>query len=265
MISVALRDRGLGGEAWPRLPYGGPVEFLPALRMTANLNALASGLTDAVRAAGAIRSDDVAHHVLDPESVLGLDPRTATDLAAALPVLVAGQEGWVLGLPTPGALLPLRGPRSLNEAALQAGQVVIASAGGVGLVPLRVGRAVQWRVYPAERPFAPASPYEAERALNEAVLGAASALARLDLAAGARPRDRTGTQLAPGYSARQAATANRSLYLLTACDQALRDDGGSLSAYEADVRSRTLRAVRTAASQALCTACSWIDAPSRHA
>jgi hypothetical protein len=124
-----------------------------------------------------------------------------------------------------------------------------------------VGRAVQWRVYRAERPFAPASPYEAERALNEAVLGAARALTQLDLAAGTRPLDTTGVRLPPGYSSRQVATANRTLYLLTACDTALRDDGGSLSAYEADVRSRTLRAVRAAASQALCTACSWIDPP----
>lgn len=242
------------------------MDSLPALRMTANLNALAAGLLDETRAAGAITEHDVAHHVIDPESVLGLDPWRATDLTTALSELKgAGREGWALGLPTPGALLPLRGPRALNEAALQVGEVVIANAGGVGLVPLRVGRAVQWRVYPAERPFAPASPYEAERALNEAVLGAARALASLDLAAGTRPPDTATARLAPGYSSRQVATANRTLYLMAACDAALSDDGASVSSYEADLRSRTLRAVRAAASQALCTACSWIDvaAPGR--
>ena len=247
-----------------RLPYGGSVESLPSLRMTANLNALAHGMLDVPRAAAAVQGADVAHHVLDPESVLGLDPFTASDLTTALPALAgAGREGWVLGLPTPGSLLPLRGPRPLNEAALQSGEVVLAASGGVGLVPLRVGRAVQWRAYPAERPFAAASPYEAERALNEAVLGAAKALARLDLAAGTRPPDEAGVRLAPGYSSRQVATANRTLYLIAACDAALADDGASVSSYEADVRARTLRAVRTAASQALCTACSWLDVPAR--
>jgi hypothetical protein len=230
--------------------------------MTANLNALAHGLIDVSTAAQAITAADVAHHVLDPESVLGLVPLHATELETALQSLQrAERDGWVLGLPAPGALPPLRGPRHLNEAALQSGEVVIANTAGLGLVPLRVGRAVQWRIFPAERPFSPPSPYEAERDLNEAVLGAARALAALDLASGTRPPDTTGTRLAPGYSSRQVATANRTLYLLAACDAALSDDGGSVSSYEADVRQRTLRAVRTAASQALCTACSWIDVP----
>jgi hypothetical protein len=237
---------------------------LPSLRMTANLNALSHGLITPREAADTIQGRDVAHHVLDPESALGLDPLSATDLEAALlPLRALEADGWALGLPTPGSLHPLRGPRALNEAALQAGEVAVANTAGVALVPLLVGRAVQWRVHPAERPFAPPTPYEAERALNEAVLGAARALAQLDLAAGTRPPDTAAARLAPGYSARQVGTANRTLYLLAACDAALRDDGGSVSSYEADVRSRTLRAVRTAASQALCSACSWIDASSR--
>lgn len=233
---------------------------LPSLRMTANLNAVTAGLLDVSTAAGAIRASDVAHHVLDPESVLDLDPLSATDLVTALVALVAVERsGWALGLPTPGSLPPLRGPRPLNEAALQVGQVVLATSGGVGLVPMRVGRAVQWRVYPAERPLAPASPYEAERALNEAVLGAARTLAQLEVAAGQRPTDSADVRLAPGYSSRQVATANRTMYLLTACETALRDDGASLSSFEADLRSRTLRSLRAAASQALCAACSWLQ------
>ena len=238
------------------------MESLPSLRMTANLNALAHGLTDAVRAAAVIRGADVAHHVVDPDGVLGLDPFTATEVGSALPGLASSRyQGWVLGLPSPGSLLPLRGPRPLNEAALAAGEVVVAQSGGVGLVPMQVGAAVQWRVFAAERPFPPVSPYEAERALNEAVLGAARTLAQLDLAAGTRPSDTSGARLASGYSSRQVATANRTLYLLRACDTALHDDGGSLSSYEADLRSRTLRAVQAAARQALCTAASWMDAP----
>jgi len=237
---------------------------LPSLRMTANLNALSHGLIDAAGAAAAIRAADVAHHVLDPESVLDLDPTSATELEIALTRLAAvGREGWALGLPTPGSLVPLRGPRHLNEAALQVGQVVLANTGGIALVPWRVGRAVQWRLYPAERPLAPASPYEAERALNEAVLGAARTLAQLEVAAGRRPDDTAQVTLAPGYGSRQVATATRTLYLLTACDAALGDDGASVSSYEADVRFRTLRALRAAASQALCASCSRLDPSTR--
>lgn len=136
------------------------MESLPAVRMTANLNALTHRLTDPVRAAATVQGADVAHHVLDPDSVVGLDPSLATALDVALPELARrSAEGWTLGLPTPGSLLPLRGPRPLNEAALLAGEVVLASGGGVALVPIRVGRAVQWRIFAAERPFAPASPY----------------------------------------------------------------------------------------------------------
>lgn len=231
--------------------------------MTANLNALSHGLVDLARAATAIRASDVAHHLLDPESVLDLDPLAATELGAALGVLAAGEpDGWALGLPTPGSLLPLRGPRALNQAALQTGEVVLARTCGVGLVPLRVGQAVQWRAFPAEHPFAPASPYEAERALNEAVLAAAAALAELDVAKGRRPTDPAGLRLAPGYASRQVALANRAHYLLVVCDHALSDDGASVSSFEAERRTRTLRELRSAASQALCTACTWIEAAS---
>ena len=52
---------------------------------------------------------------------------------------------------------------------------------------MRLGPAVQWRVFAAELPLAPASPYDAERALNEVIIAAAAALGRLDVAAGRRP------------------------------------------------------------------------------
>lgn len=237
--------------------YGDPVD-LPSVRMTANLNALVHQRVDLAPAVRAMVGADVAHHVLDPDGLLELDPLAATDLSSAVVVLLAAErQGWFLGLPTPGSLPPLRGPRELNEAALQAGEVVLAGSAGIALVPLRVGRAVQWRLHRAERPLAPVSPYEAERALNEAVLGAARTLLALDVAAGHRPLDAASVPLAPGYSPRQVATANRTLYLRTACEAALRDDGASLSSFEADVRLRTLRSLRAAASDALCASCSW--------
>lgn len=234
--------------------------MLACVRMATHLNALLQNQISAEGAAHLITGTDVAHHVVDPESILGLDPLRANELTTALSRLAASEgEGWSLALPAPGQLMPLRGPRAFNEAALEATGAVIADSAELGLVPHRVGPGVQWRVLPAARPFPPSTPYEAERGLNEAVLTAARTLADLDVAAGSRPRAAVELRLAPGYPSRQSATADRAYRLLLACDAALADDGGSISSFEADVRARELRAVRDAAVMALCSACSWIE------
>lgn len=241
------------------MTYRYPVDSLPAARLAANLNSLLRRQQSLEQAERAIRGSDVAHHVVDPQNLLGIDPLQATPLDDALPALAAAEtEAWFLALPTPGALAPLRGPAPFNRAALEQGQAVVASSAGLGLVPHRVGRAVQWQIHAAERPFAPSSPYDAERALNEAVIVAAAVLSRLEVAAGARPADPLLPVLAPGYASRQQVTAQRAARLLAACELALRDDGGSLSAYEADRRARELRTVRTHAAEALSAAVSWM-------
>jgi hypothetical protein len=113
-------------------------------------------------------------------------------------------------------------------------------------------------VFEANRPFAPETPYEAERLLNETVLAAAAALARLDVAAGTRPVAHPGIALAPGYGRRQLATAERAARLIAVCDAALADEGGSISAYEIERRGRELRQLRAAARVALTSAVSWL-------
>jgi hypothetical protein len=229
--------------------------------MTANLNALVNGLIDVGQSARAIVEEDVAHHVVDPDDLLGIDSLLANELARALPQLVEAEpKQWILVLPIPGRLGSLRGPRELNEAALQAGQAVVASNGALALVPYQLGTAVQWRVFPAERPFTPPPPYDAERALSEAVLQAGATLTRLDVAGGPRPKN-PRFQLATGYDARQQASARRSLQLLVACNAALTHDGASLSSFEAGIRFQELRSVRDAASQALCATASWLNRP----
>lgn len=234
------------------------MQVLPSVRLTANLNAVVRFHTSVTDAAAAVVDGDVAHHVLDPEGLVGLDPLAATPLADALGTIAATElEMWVLALPAPGSPGPLRGPAALNRAALEAGQVVLASGGRIGLVPHLVGRGVQWRVHRAETPAAPPSSYEAERALSEAVLAAAATLSRLDVAAGARPAD-VAVELAAGYSPRQRLAADRAARLLNACDRALESDGAAVSSHEAGVRARELRALRTAAGDALCAAASWM-------
>jgi hypothetical protein len=235
------------------------MESLASVRLTANLNSLIRGRQTLEQAERAVLGSDVAHHVVDPDGIIGLDPLQASTLDIALERLrdVEGQ-GWFLSLPVPGSLAPLRGPAAFNAAALEHGEAVVASSAGVGLVPMHLGPAVQWRVFPAEQPLAPASPYDAERALNEVILTAAAALGRLDVAAGRRPDVPVGPLLAPGYSSRQRATAERAARLLALCDAALGHDGASISAFEADRRAGELRRVRARAGEALGAAVSWL-------
>jgi hypothetical protein len=235
------------------------MESLPSVRMTANLNSMIRRQQSIEQAERAILGSDVAHHVIDPSGALGLDPLEASPLDDALEALLGAEhEGWFLGLPLPGSLAPLRGPADFNLAALEQGEAVVASTGDLGLVPIRIGRAVQWRIYPAERPLAPSSPYDAERALNEVIIDAAATLSRLDVASGARPDLPVATQLAPGYSSHQRAIAERATRLLAACDAALMHDGASISSFEADRRAQELRRVRARAGDALGSAVSWL-------
>jgi hypothetical protein len=235
------------------------MDSLPSVRMTANLNSMIRGQQSIEQAERAILGRDVAHHVVDPDGALGLDPLQASTLDAALEALLTAEsDGCFLALPVPGSLAPLRGPAAFNHAALEYGEAVVASAAGLGLVPMRVGQAVQWRIFAAERPLPPSTPYEAERALNEVVIDAAATLSRLDVAAGTRPAPPNGAMLAPGYSTRQYATVERASRLLAACDAALLDDGSSISSFEADRRARELRRVRAKAGEALGSAVSWL-------
>jgi hypothetical protein len=248
----------------------------PALRMVTHLNAASqvtvprSGVPGATVspevAAHGITADDAAHHVLDPDAVLGLDPLHATDLEAALPVVAAREPaGWLLALPRPGHLAPLRGPVALNQAAVDVGAVVLGASGGVALVPFRVGRGVQWRAYAAEVPRPDLTAYDAERVLDQTIRRAARALVELDVAGGRRPADLGAltlpTDLPTGYDARRRNAADRAYRLFRACDAALADEGGALSLFEMDRRSQHLRDVRKAAADALCAAVSWEDRP----
>ena len=135
------------------------MDSLPSVRMTANLNSMIRGQQSIEQAERAIVGRDVAHHVVDPDGVLGLDPLAGVHTRCR-PGGAArrGAEGWFLALPVPGSLAPLRGPAPFNLAALDHGEAVVASTAGVGLVPIRVGQAVQWRIFAAERPLAPSSP-----------------------------------------------------------------------------------------------------------
>lgn len=238
------------------------MQTLPALRLTAALNALAGeSVVSGEMWVRSVIGPEVAHHVVDPENLLGLGGLHSPPLGESLPQLVALEpELWMLSLPVPGALGGLRGPRELNLAAVEQGEAVVAVTAGLALVPYRVGPAIQWRVFTAERPLLPIDPYNAERELSESVLRAAATLQQLDVAGGARPAD-PDLRLPTAYPNRQRLAADRAARLLVACEAALVDDGASLSSYEADVRARELRAVRDAARASLCAAVTWRRTP----
>lgn len=247
----------IGPRVDPR-SYAALVTLLAAVRLVSYLNAAYLDPTLRERAPFAVQGADLAHHVVDPQGLIGIDPWDAVPLPDAFDELV-DQPGrpWLLALPGPGRLAPLHGPPELVRAGLAAGVVVLASGGGLALVPHRVGPALQWEVLPAERPGAVPTAYEAERELSETVLRTAKELTDLDVAGGRRPAD-SAIELAPGYPSRQRVAADRAARLWIACTVALDGDGASISVYEAERRRAALRSVRDAAAQALIASVSWL-------
>jgi hypothetical protein len=238
------------------------MDSLPALRLTVALNAMINTPLSVPEAVAVVQGVDVVHHIVDPDDRLGLDQDGAVALVDALPLIAAREsEMWVLALPEPGAAGALRGPAALTADALGVGEAVVAGSAGMALVPHRVGPAVQWRVWPAERPAPPPSPPEADGALSETVIAAADALGRLAVAAGSRPSGPVRLATAPGLSTRQQARIDRALRLLEACTLALESDGASISSWEAEARFRELRRVRAAAAATLCATATWAGHP----
>ena len=207
-----------------------------------------------------LRGLEQTDHELDllAEDTHLLEGGSALDLLARARTSGATYAG--LALPVEGDLLGLGGPRTFNEAALEAGQAVVV--GGAGLVPREVGDTVQWSVHEAAPRQLP-DVGEADRDLRRQVLDAANGLAALDVARW-RPeaadlfldRHRPAPAAPPGVPARCVDLAGRALTALAISDLALEDDGGAVSATEARARQDVLLPLERAARRALVAACS---------
>lgn len=224
--------------------------ILAAVRLAAALNHAVVTGTDVETMTGWVVGDDVAHHVIDSHG------SGATALTTAMDTLGFPGTGWMLALPRPGALGPLRGPVELNRTAMDASAAVIGVDGGIAFVPHRVGPAVQWERFDARRPGLLPTAAEADQMLRHAILEAANLLEGLDLASGIRP-DPTEMPLPPGFGARSQKAVVRGLNILTACDAALDDHSEVLHAHGIHQRVTALTPVRAAAIDAICATVSW--------
>ncbi|WP_182523455.1 hypothetical protein [Nocardioides dongkuii] len=206
-----------------------------------------------------------ATHVVAGLAALGLggDDAAETLVGGLARLRAEGATGFGAAFPVEGDPVGLGGPRRFNDAALEAGEAVVAVGAGVGLAPVRVGAAVSWVAHPAERRQVP-DVGEADRGLRAALLETASSLADLDVARW-RPevadrlmnlRHRAPVLAPAGVPPRCVDLAGRGLQALEIVELALEDDGGAVSAGEAEARRGALRPLARAGRRALVAACS---------
>ena len=210
--------------------------------------------------------DTDATHVMAGLAELGLggEENAADGLMSGMARLRAeGASGFGAAFPAEGDPVGLGGPTDFNAAGLEAGEAVVVLGAGIGLVPGRVGAAVTWQAYRAERRPLP-DVGEADRSLREVLLQVAGDLARLDVARW-RPevadrlsnlRRRPRLTSPDGVPARCVDLASRGLQALDIVEMALGDEGGALTSYEADARRQALVPLARAARRALVAASS---------
>jgi hypothetical protein len=212
----------------------------------------------------AVLGDDATHVVAGMSGTDG-----SVSLVRAMGELrAAGVAHLGLALPEPGDPVGLGGPADFTAAALEAGEAVVA--GEFGLVPRRVGAAVEWTTYAAARRQL-TDVGEADRLLRRTVQEASASLADLDVS---RWRPEAADALlnlhhpprlhpAPGTPTRCVELAARSLQASAIVRLALEDDGGAVSGTEVTLRRAALEPLARAARRGLVAACSpevWPDA-----
>jgi len=231
--------------------------------------------------AGLVPYDELAGEIAgDEEHVVADAPGTWTDvpLREALRILSQHSPDEIrLVLPVPGDPRGLPGPGPFTNAALLAGEAVIAR--DLGLIPEvrshtsgsgMTFETVRWRVYPLPEQTPAAAltdptPAEAEEELTLALAEATEALTRLDVArwrpelAGALAalrRPDASTDLPPGYDPRARRLFARASVLdrvLALAEQVA--PGAAVHGYEMQQREVALRPLTTACRRALVAAC----------
>jgi hypothetical protein len=224
-------------------------------------SAWASGAVSLDDARDAIVGGDAAH------DVVGL-PDRPEPVPAILALGLLRSEGATaagLALPVPGDPHGLAGPGPFNTEALDAGESVVLDGTDLGLVPVRTGAGVIWSCHRAVSRRAVPDPSEADTFLRQALLTASDTLADLDVA---RWRPEVADELMAlrqhadySFPSGMAPRAIRLASLATRCrgivDLALVDDGGSVTAAEAEARRAALTPLDHAARRGLVAACAY--------
>ena len=224
-------------------------------------SAWATGAASLDDARDAIVADDAAHDVAGLPGAEDVVP-----LILALGRLRSGgTTGAGIALPVPGDPLGLAGPSDFNTHALDAGEGVVFAGADIGLVPRRAGAGVVWSYYAATSRRQVPDPAEADTSLRQAVLIAANTLADLDVARW-RPevadelmalRQTADFHFPDGMTPRALKLVSLSTRCRTIVDLALADEGGAVSATEAERRRAALSPLDHAARRALVAACSF--------
>jgi hypothetical protein len=224
-------------------------------------SAWTSGSASLDDARDAIVADDAAHDVVGVPGSSGSQP-----LIIALGLLRSRQARAAgIALPVPGDPLGLAGPTTFNGEVVHAGEGVVLDGADLGLVPQRTGAGVVWTCHQAVSRRQLPDPSEADQSLRQALLSTTAMLAELDVA---RWRPDVADEL---MSLRRAADfafpeamsprAVRLAALSTRCRTivglALEDDGGSVTAVEADARRQALGPLEHAARRGLVAACAF--------
>ncbi len=198
-----------------------------------------------------------------PYTVSGLGAEAAPLLVALATLRDRGATTLGAAFPAEGDPVGLGGPLEFNAAALDAGEAVVCPDAATGLVPMRVGPTHQWVALPAAaRQLSDVG--EADRGLRTSLLQSADLLARLDVA---RWRPEVADELmnlghvvaikAPtGIPPRCVDLAARALQALGIAALALQDDGGALTAADAEARRAAIVPLSRAGRRALTAACS---------
>ncbi len=175
----------------------------------------------------------------------------------------AGAVAAGLALPVPGDPLGLAGPPSFNADALEIEEAVVFEGLDAGLVPHVAGAGVVWGYHPAVSQRQVPDLPEADTSLRQSLVRAADSLADLDVARW-RPevadelialRRTSDVRLPPHWDARAVRLASLSLRCRAIVDLALEDEGGAVSATEADRRRAALAPLDHAARRGLVAAC----------
>jgi hypothetical protein len=239
-----------------------PVTVLPlSARFALWFSGWTTSATSLDDARDEILAGDAAHHIVglpgEPDPV---------PLIIGLGLLrAAGATGAGIALPVPGDLLGLAGPAAFNAEAVDAGEAVVLDVLDLGLVPHRAGAGVTWRCLRAVSLRQLPDPSEADSSLRTALLRTSENLVELDVARW-RPavadellalRRSLDLPLPPTMAPRAVRVASLATRCRTIVELALADDGGSVSAREADARRAALAPLDHAARRGLVAACAY--------